>query len=542
MRKTLKKLSKLSQAATVLEEKLPEEEPDSKKRQSNLLKNFQELKEKVLVKRPILHEIIRKRGSKKLYDYAKGYIDINLNPPIQKRQDELLTTLHEEISKLLGKEVADSAVIQLEKHFFVSTSDHHGPLSHPFFLNSNLVTAATYSDHSDQSLKNVIVLSCGNVSLNNSTFPRGLLFNAYHKGKILVHRLSFLPSNSHSALVYNFRPYTFAEVEKVKTALRQKVSSGEIRAADADKIDDLLDEIYSKPEVLNAENYSDQVTKTNYYLWKKFFGKFGNTAPNLIYLEQENLVTRLLIKYHLFNHTVINHMLFDNDYEALIKEYFEGIMGTFSTKEGWGTYFFWAIDKHKNYRVSLWKEGNYLVSRDGKFRFELSPEAIKKALEGKEIFPGMMLVFLILSLYYGLKCLGGCNQVNYLTHMKNAYIKMNVDRGNYRSIEVCARAQTKELGEDLSIAFLGGPKNELVLATGLDLILYGTENTWPCLVDQAKKITLEEALNPMMPDFYRVFYHESEREEKLLKITDKDIISLTNLDKKIVPCVKLPAI
>ena len=78
----------------------------SKLGQSYLAKNFQKLREKVLAKRPILKEIIFKRGSKNLYNYAKEYIDINLNPPIQRRQDELLSTLYEEVSKRLGEEVA----------------------------------------------------------------------------------------------------------------------------------------------------------------------------------------------------------------------------------------------------------------------------------------------------------------------------------------------------------------------------------------------------------------------------------------------------
>ena len=47
--------------------------------------------------------------------------------------------------------------------------------------------------------------------------------------------------------------------------------------------------------------------------------------------------------------------------------------------------------------------------------------------------------FFVLSFYYGLKCVGG--QLNQLFNRhENAYIKMNVDRGNYRSIEARARA------------------------------------------------------------------------------------------------------
>ena len=131
--------------------------------------------------------------------------------------------------------------------------------------------------------------------------------------------------------------------------------------------------------------------------------------------------------------------------------------------------------------------------------------------------------------------------MNYLTHMKNAYIKMQVDLGNYRSIEVCARAQTKEMGGDYTIAFLGGPNGEMVPATGMDLILYGNKDTFKILTEESKQITLEEGVNPLMPEFYRIVYPESERDPELLGITAEDITRLTGLDQKIKACAEIKA-
>jgi hypothetical protein len=90
-----------------------------------------------------------------------------------------------------------------------------------------------------------------------------------------------------------------------------------------------------------------------------------------------------------------------------------------------------------------------------------------------------MLCFMVVAFYYGVKCIGGFNQVNYLTFLKNAYIKMQTDRGDYRSIEVCVRSQTKELCDGLTVVFLEDPKKNMVLATGPDLILHADEATWP---------------------------------------------------------------
>lgn len=317
------------------------------------------------------------------------------------------------------------------------------------------------------------------------------------------------------------------------------VRSGDVRQQEAEKIHGIIDEIYAQPEILGMPTYSEQITKSNFHLWKKFFEVSNVTPPNLIYLEVESLVNRLLIEYHIFSHTIITHFLFDPEYDPLIYQYFEGIMGAFSRKEKWGTYLFWALPKGAKYRMQLWKEGNFLVTEDGSYKIELTPENIKKALDSKELLPSMMLCFIVLSFYYGLKCLGGFSQTNYLTLMKNAYIKMQVDLGNYRSIEVCARAQTKEMGGDFTIAFLGGPKGEMVPATGLDLILYGNEQTWSCLIEESKLITLQDGVSALMPEFYRILYTEPEREAELMAVTPDDIAKLIHLDEKIKPCVEI---
>ena len=124
--------------------------------------------------------------------------------------------------------------------------------------------------------------------------------------------------------------------------------------------------------------------------------------------------------------------------------------------------------------------------------------------------------------------------------MKNSYIKMNADLGNYRSIEICARAQTKEICCGPTLAFLEYGENQIGLASGLDLILYGAKDSWAKLVALSEKITIDEALDPLMPDIYRVAYDEKEWEQDLLQISSEKITEYTGLRKKIDPCISLP--
>jgi hypothetical protein len=427
----------------------------------------------------------------------------------------------------------------LEQAYFVSTADHVGPICHPFFLNSNLLTALALHTHSDPRLQYIVVLACANISLNNSSFPRGLLFNTMVKDELHMQRLSFLPSNSHSSSVYTFRPYTSDEITKVRKRLKELEKTAEVTKPIAAKIDALITDIYDKPEILQCTSYREQVARTNRKLWQKIFASSTAHVPELIYLDQEDIVVRLLTKYHLNQDTVINHILFDPAYEDFINNYFEGIFGSFSRKDALGTYLFWALPKGEKLNKQLWRKGNYLVTKDESYKVELRPEAIAEAMLKRELIPGLLLNFMTISFYYGLKCLGGFNQINYLTLMKNAFIKMNVDLGNYRSIEVCARAQTKEICDGLTLAFLGYDKGRVALASGLDLYLYDSGDTWQKLFDLSKQMTVEEALNPLMPEIYRISYDEKEWEPDLLAVSEKDINHLTGLDQKVQPCVQI---
>lgn len=508
--------------------------------EQNFTHRFAALKEAVLLRKPVLRDILQKHGNKSLCDYALDYFDVNEGPGLINRREEFLTTFKSEVSRLLGDTVAVSAVEQLRKYYFVSTADHHGPICDPYFLSSNLVTTITAFFQKDPVLKNVIALSCGSVSVDNDTFPRGLTFTSSNHNELHVNRLPFFSSHERPSLICRLRAYGASEIDKIKKTVHDLVKNNSISLEQSTTILGLIDEVYNTPENLAASSYSDQITKTNYDLWQKIFAKTKQGQPNLIYLELENTVARLLIDHHLYQDTMINHLLFDRQYQELIMKYFDGIIGAFSSTDNSGSYLFWGVPAGARYRVRLMPQGTKLVSDDGMYSIELTPDAIGRALKNKEIIPGMMLDFMVLSLYYGLKCLGGFSQVNYLTEMKQAYIKMHTELGNQQEVILCEPVQTKELGEDLTIAYVTNSVGRVAMATGLDLILYGIDSTWECLVREAKDITLEQAVNPMFPSFYRVAYHESERQEDLLSISSKDIVAYTGLQQHIRPCVKIP--
>ena len=508
-------------------------------KEGNFAADFQRLKNAVLAKRFVLKEIIEKRGSKLLVDYTQEYIDVNLNPPIQQRQNEFLETFEEEVQKIFGTDIATKARSQLAQHYFVSTADHMGPVCHPCFINASLVTAAACIARNDKEFPFLIVLPCASISFDNHTFPRGLQFHsAIDPTNPPLHSVGFFGRSVRPLPVFGFRGYGKEDMDRATKQLQESVREKKILPQEMESITALFQEVYLQPEIMGSTTFGEQMAKANMQLWRRYFRHHPGTMPDLLYIEQEQLVSKLICKYHLDADTTISHILFDRECDELIFRYFEGIQGAFSRDGQWGTYLFWGLPPGSKYRMQLWKQGNALVSADGSYRLELTPDNLRRALESREILPSTLMDFIVLSFYYGLKCLGGFNQVNYLTLMKNAYIRMQLERGKYRSIEVCARAQTKEICDGFSVAFLGyGEK--MTVATGLDLLLHGTKDTLPTIQEVCRSINVEEALNPLMSEIYRTSYPEQEWDPTLSGITAEEISCFTGLDTKIRACVRL---
>jgi len=502
------------------------------------VETIEKLKTAVLVKRPILKEIMEKRGQRNIIDYAVDYLDVNLNQINKNRQTEVITVFEKVVKNNLGEAVAKKAAEQLAKYYFVSTADHHGPLCHPFFLNSHLVTSAVCLKQPITNMDYVIALSCANVSFSNSSFPRGLLFHSSKNENLQLQQLGFFPNSSsvRQARIFNYPAYSQSDIERLKKRINELFNTGEITDNINEQLFEIVEQIYADPDTLSCQYYADQITKTNYALWNRMFAKMKINGPKILYIELEAIVANLLIDFHLDQDTLINRLIFLPDYRELFIKKFDEIEGGYSLKKGWGTYLFWALPKEEKYCQQLRYKDGYLVSTTSDFRIALQPEAIADALKNKIILPSTQLSLLILSLYYGVKCLGGFCQVNYLTIMREAYRNLLQEKNENDSLIACEHVQTKELGEDLTVAFLANSKEQRDLATSLDIILYGNDKSWPNLQDEIESMGFEQALMPMMPEFYRIMYPETERDQNLAQITANDIIKINGLDKKIKPC------
>lgn len=424
--------------------------------------------------RPVLKTLLDENGSLSIHDYYKKEI-----PSFQTREDrkkELIATIGQKVADILGEETAESVASDLFKNYFCSTADHHQPLTHPFFSNANLAQSIA---NRRKGLKNILVLACSNVSLNNSSYPRGIF---YHDRNLKEVRLPFFSLKNRHHPVFKLPTYKKEGLKKIP---------GEIK------------DVFLNEKVLASKTYSDQITQINFALWKKVPGECD---ANLIYLNQEEIVSNLILNHHLSEPTLINQLLINPSFQKSFAKNFENILGAFSTENRKGTFLFWGLKDGQ--RVSLSAENSSFSS----------DSSLRKALQNREIFPSMALSFIVLSFYYGLPCGGGFSQINYLTEMKTAYLKLLAETNSPKEeIAAVEKTPTDIFRGEFIFTLIKNWQNTLP-ATLIDLILYPKPDTAQTIDDLAKGVKLENAVSYMFPEFYKIITGQKVALENLPQI------------------------
>ncbi len=498
------------------------------------------IREAIWRRRPILGEIMQRHGGKVLYDYAQDFLDVNKSPLLDARKPELIGVAEALIAERLGPSEAKRIADLLTRIPLVSTADHHATIDHPFWVNANLITALPMLAHPELDMHTLVVFSFAGVSLNNASgYPRGIQFYGGTNGSKNVQRLPILLDKHKMSVVYATRAFTRDDLERARQELHKRVKAGIVTQIRADAVEMMVDRYFAADDVLALPDLSSQITKINHALWPKFFhGAKGaeerkQVVPNLLYLEIETLVTRLMLEKHLADKaSLVHRALFDPAFRPLILKHFNGIPGAFSIEKDWGTYFFWYVDD-KGHRVRLYLKGDHLESKLGMHKVPCTPEGIAEALRRKEIFPSMLMCYLLVSLYYGMKCLGGFCQVNDLTMTKKAWEAILREAGEGKEADALEPVQTKELGGDgLVLTYTRTVDGDLIPGSGPDMFMSPAETGVEKYVERSKWVTLSEMMNPMLPEMYTVLYPSTERDPSFT-VTPEAILKATGLGEKL---------
>lgn len=395
---------------------------------------------------PVVRHILGRYGGTSLFDFLKQLTPVS-KKPLQPRED-LQQAVYEYVEPLLGADVARKASHDIDGSPIVLTANHHGVDYFSQSVQGSLLFSL-YKKYITNNGATVPVFACGNVPLDNLTYPLGLLL--YH---IRVEALDTMPkklpvfSNRYRRTVVSVSaPFDAEMVQRAAKRFDKMIEEGELAETLYPALRDILEKDYRLPKVLNQPDYSDQSVVLSDLVWKRMFAD-RSAAPDLIYLEFEKIVQRLL-KIDLNNTESLAWQVLFNT--ALRENVLSGLNGGKACWEldkletrlavdrfnaavqkklnGCGTHFFWGINTSGR-RVPLYlKEAGIcepalcgVDDRGEVFELPFRSEDILEALDTHRLLPSLFTSFLVLSFARGITCAGGYYQGEYLPEMQQALV------------------------------------------------------------------------------------------------------------------------
>lgn len=378
---------------------------------------------------------------------------------------------------------------ELKKNFFASTADHGGPLCHPFFANAFFARA---EDCLARNRELVLTLPCSGVSLDNSSFPRGLFFHDKNLNIVRLHIKSL--AERHDS-VYSTSPYTKEDIIRIE----QEISLADISNEQKRILVSLVKDIFDRDDQYTRATYDEQMVRVNWLL-PKYVKGFEHVEH--ISIGQEMLVRELLL-LHLDTDSLLAKLLLTTTMQTTYVETFAGITGAHTDETRRGTHLFWGLDTDGvRQQLSIGDDGWYTIA--GSLFLKRDKESLQQALRENRIYPNMALTFITLSFVHKLACGGGFSQINYLGEMKEACEKL-CDTTGHTLNEI---PKTNIFTGELVVNVL--EKDGIsVPATLLDTILYQDDTTSATLKQAYSTTTLKDALWAMMPEYYKIVTGES---------------------------------
>jgi len=395
---------------------------------------------------PVVNRTVREYGDVSLLDYLKIFF-IKAKPSYQQR-DDFLKVIYQYAAPLLGKSIAQQAVRDLEPYPVALTCNHLGVEYYSQFIQSNLIFSLNTIAR-NASTATMPVFSFGNVSLNNFTYPRGvLLYHVNHRElDSLPVRLPVFPDRLKRQSASIVKSFDDTMIRRAEVGVDKMVHYKLLPHALADVMHEIFEKDYCLDSVMALSNYSQQTTVLNNRIWKRLFSETV-TPPKLLYLEFEKIAS-MLLKTDLSNpESLVWRVMFEPTLRRHILDELDGVRGCWWQKrlvqrlhtdlldkkqrnllKSCGTIFFWGID-NSGRRIPFYLETDNLnnevlrgIDDRGKvWKLRYAPQIIINELFENRLIPSLFTCFLTLSFARGIACVGGYFQSEYLPLMQQGVV------------------------------------------------------------------------------------------------------------------------
>lgn len=415
---------------------------------------------------PVVRVHLGRHGQASLVDFLQSL------PPAPaesfQSRDDLWKVIRKETTSYYGGEIAEQAVADLESDPIAPTSNHFGVDTLADSVQGTLLfSLRPRPDGAPR--KTVVVLGFGSISLNNLTYPMGLLLYDPRRGEIdeMPRRLPIFPNRLKDRAVTAAGPFDRVMVERARGRLGRMRRDGEFTAFCERAAGIVFDEDLASSETLALSSYREQATRVNAGLWARMF-KDPSVAARLVQLEMEAITRQLLEKDLLDRESLVHSLFFTPPVRDALLAILDGARACWrcgdlrrrlrdleSTHGRGGTVFFWGLSEDGR-RIPLALEADrselHLVGVDEHRRrqtWEFSPYGLLRALADGRLLPSLFTCFAVVAFARGFVCVGGYYQVDYLPAMQRgiaAALTMNAAQRS--QVELVARVP--------SDAFLAG--------------------------------------------------------------------------------------
>jgi hypothetical protein len=408
--------------------------------------SLSQLLTRVCTRSPVIQQAIERYGQHSLVDYLNRTLSICDNP-LQPR-DDLLNVVYHYVAPLLGETVAEKVVRELNVLPAVLTAHHHGV----DFQAQSVQTSLIFSLRTvgGKPASTVPVFACGNVALNNSTYPRGLLLYHANRGAAefaLPVKLPIFPDQHKRTSVSIAGSYNARMLGRAAQHLKTMAGKEQVSRTLAAAADSILREDYRNEEIMKLENYSQQAVVLNNRVWKRCFQK-RNHAPDMVFLELEQ-ITNLLLEIDFNNEdSLVWQVMFNPKIRTRLLNQLDGAKACWDRAKmaqrllananhaipspgNCGTIFFWGVCD-RGYRIPLLLTCNSggaisLQGRDDRgklWSFPFQPAEIIKSLRAGRLLPSLLTCYSTIGFARGISCCGGYFQAHYLSIMQRGLIKV----------------------------------------------------------------------------------------------------------------------
>jgi hypothetical protein len=452
--------------------------------------NKKDIEELEIVKKAIQNHVPALAGflncNKRIQEYSADLYKNHVSDFYVERQKIMKKIIKRQCVELFGEE-AKNFKLNLDGPIVANMVDHNGILNNPILLSSHLITSAS----------NLFDSKFDILSLNTALYPFNSVF--YKRGLGYKEKtLTFISKSKSHQLVYYAKPLNFENYPK--------------------EIKDSLENI----NVEDCEYAWQQAAKINYRIWPRLFNEeLRSKLPKLITLNQDEIVRALLLNIIKEKNSFVYDAILDPIFREEIESVFMGTTGAWSENSSSGSFLFWTVDD-RNQAVGLKQEGNFLVSsKEGfDYKVELSDVEIVKAIEERQIYAGMVLLFAALLFYTGMVPLSGYGSINYLNIMKEGWLKLLKNKYPEEYLGISNMKIDKLVGGPV-LTYYRDEKKEIKSAFMLDVLMSGGLSRE--YLENIFSMNFNDLLLPAFIDVYNSYVPKKNRQK--ISITADDIIS-----------------